>query len=122
MVAGGWSSGEGGARWSIGPTAELIFRWREPAPLRLVIQARLGFGVPAHLDRVDVFANDMHVAHWSNDANVAKRTLVIPRAAIGSDDLVRLRLRIHGAISPGAAGLSLDERQLGVIVAAVDVE
>ena len=121
MVAGGWSSGEGGARWSIGPTAELIFRWREPAPLRLVLRARLGFGVPAHPDQVDVFANEVHVAQWSNDPNVTERTLVIPRAAIGPDGLVRLRLEIHGAISPGAAGLSLDERQLGVILAAMDV-
>ena len=122
IVAGGWSPASGGARWSIGPTAELIFRWPEPAPLLLQVRARVGFGMRDHPDRVDVFADDVRLASWPNDPTFATRTLVIPRAAIGADGIVRLRLAIHAATSPAASGLSLDDRLLGIAVSSIKAE
>ena len=122
IVSGGWSPASGAARWTIGPEAELIFRWRASTPLVLHVQAQIGFGVRTHPDRIDVFANEVPVASWRNDPTLAARPLVIPAAAIGADGLVRLRLAIHAASSPAAFGLSYDDRPLGVAVTSIDVE
>ena len=116
MVAGGWSPAEDGARWSIGPTPALIFRWPSRAPLVLHVLGHVGFGAPQHPDRVDISANGVPIGRWPNDPAPADRRLVVPAAAIGTDRLVRLLFRIHGAISPAAAGLSFDDRRLGVLI------
>ena len=122
LVAGGWSAAGAGGRWTVGSVADLIFRWTRPTSLRLHIHARIGFGLPGHPDRVDIFANELRVASWSNDSVAADHLLVIPQRAIGPGGLIRVRFVMDAAISLAAAGLSPDDRALGVAVTSIAAE
>ena len=119
LVAGGWDPAEAGGRWSDGPRAALVLRRSGTGPLQLVLRARVGFGVRAHPERVDIFANGTAVATWPNDPAMTDHALLVPAAAIGSDGIVRLEFRLRGLRSPADAGPSIDTRRLGVFLTTV---
>lgn len=120
----GWSVTEADhGVWSDGPVAELVFRV-EPKPAgSLLLRVHLSaFVVPAHPDsHIGLFVNGSGLAQWNfslERIEQAHRVWCEARipVEIASNDEIRIELRIAHPASPRQLGLSVDSRQLGIML------
>jgi hypothetical protein len=117
FLGDGWNSPESWGSWSQGRHAEL--RGRLPAcPASGMVLNLRGVGFVTKTNKrvfVDVAVGNHSVgSHVFTDAAPVDLHFPVECSALGAAGELRIRLTIHGAITPRSAGLGTDERVLGV--------
>jgi hypothetical protein len=114
----GFSEPEKWGIWTDGEFASLLFRIAPGTGGKLECAIELMPHVLGRLVTAKVLVNGDSVAQWrfvrKESGQFVTRTFAIPPASVSKDGVVFLAFRIKGAQSPKAAGLSPDDRHLGL--------
>jgi hypothetical protein len=124
----GWSSREAWGVWSV--TAEPSLRigpLRRPTGIvRLTMRVR-GAVFAAHPEQiVDVILDGQSIESWrftlDPEGGESARVLVLPDGAVDESGYLNLAFRVARPVSPLAAGVSTDPRELGVGIDSIHLE
>lgn len=114
----GWFNPEGWGTWSRGSASEISFQLREPFPesLELIVHAQAFVHPGRPVAEVDVYANGRSIARWEFrwGQGIAERSAIVPRTLMREDGTLQLGFVPSEVQSPKDAGLSEDERKLGI--------
>lgn len=116
----GWSFTEAGGVWTDGPLAELSLRLDASCAGALTGRFRLvPFVAAGRPQAVTVFINGIKSAEWLFPPDTEFRdvscTVDVP-ASIASSGQLSIRMQVKHPLSPAKAGLSADERLLGILL------
>jgi hypothetical protein len=104
--------------WTDGDFASMLFRIAPGTGGKLECVIELMPHVPGEGLTANIFVNGNCLARWQfareESWEVVTRTIAIPPANVPKDGALFLAFQIKGVQSPKAAGLSLDDRQLGL--------
>lgn len=118
LVPEQWSHPEDRFTWTIGRTADLVFRIH-PTP-QADLQLQIVAGVVGHREiiseqTVDVFANGEKIATWHMKRRQTY-TAVFPARLLDASGNLHLRFTISNPRSPKELGINNDTRKLGIAV------
>jgi hypothetical protein len=125
ILLGGWSHPEPAGRWTDGELAQILLQLeRASGLLELEFEATPFLGDPGRRLGVDLIANEHVLTSVTFDDSAVYPSTVrvpVPDTAIGPDGELLLSWRIHNPVSPAAAGISTDQRLLGLLLRRVAV-
>ena len=116
FMLNGWGYTEGWGTWAIEPTAYVVLPMSDGDPSKIIIIAN-AFLTPGHPEqKVDIFINGLKVA---DNLALTKQTgnaleLALPPEVKSVGKPVHIEFRSINPISPLAAGISGDDRRLGI--------
>ena len=116
FMLNGWGYTEAWGTWAIQPSASIVLPMSEGNPSKILIRAN-AFLTPAHSNQVvDLVVNgvrleDSLVLSQQHDNLLEVK---LPRGHMKPGDPLNIEFRSKNAISPQDAGLSLDDRKLGI--------
>jgi hypothetical protein len=114
----GFSVPEEWGTWTDGNFASMLFRIAPETDGKLKCAIELMPHVPGQALTAKVLVNGDSVARWrfvrKESWKFVTRTFAIPPTSVSKNGVVFLAFRIKGAQSPKAAGLSPDDRHLGL--------
>jgi hypothetical protein len=120
VLAGGWGEAEALGRWTVGGLARIWMRCAfEPGPRELELDAFPLSGRRGRALAVEVLIDGRRVGatrYGESPAGPSPRRFPLPGWAVGGDGELVIGLRMRGAVSPHALGLSPDRRELGLFV------
>lgn len=116
----GWSGQEEWGVWSITdhPAVKLGPLPKPTGPVRLTFALRAAIFDAEGEQSVTVLVRDRPIESWSfafdNEGDRRMRMLTLPQSAVDDDGYLTLTFRIAQPVSPFAAGVSEDRRELGI--------
>lgn len=116
FMLNGWGYTEDWGTWAIEPAAHLVLPMPDGDPSKVIIAAN-AFLTPGHPDqKIDIFINGIKVADHLALTKQAGNTLelVLPPGVKTVGKPVNIEFRSINPISPLAAGISGDDRRLGI--------
>jgi hypothetical protein len=116
FMLNGWGYTEDWGTWAIEPSAKIVLPIPDGSPVKLIISAN-AFLTPSHLEqKVDIYINGIKV---TNQLALTKQTgntveLLLPPEIKPAGKPVSIEFRSINPISPLVAGISGDDRRLGI--------
>jgi hypothetical protein len=116
FMLNGWGYTEDWGTWAIEPTAKVVLPMPDGSPRKLIISAN-AFLTPGHPEqKVDIYINGIKVADQlmltKQIGNLLELALPSELKTVGKP--VNIEFRSINPISPLAAGISGDDRRLGI--------
>jgi hypothetical protein len=123
----GWSEPEKTGRWTIGKEARLGWRIADRSgDLVCRIEAMPGLHNVAHPEmKVEIWANNTQVDLWrfnTNSSIETVRSFRIPRSAFARDEILVLSFITSDPFVPSRAGISSDNRELGLHLRSLNLD
>lgn len=115
-ILNGWGYTEAWGTWAIEPSASIVLPTPSGNPSKMLIKAN-AFLVPSHPNQVvDILINGIKVAdqYLLNKQHGNILEIKLPSSPKLAGEPLNIEFRSLGAISPMAAGISPDDRKLGI--------
>jgi hypothetical protein len=116
FILNGWGYTEAWGTWAIEPSASIVLPTPSGNPSKMLIKAN-AFLVPSHPNQVvDILINGIKVAdqYLLNKQHGNILEIKLPSSPKLAGEPLNIEFRSLGAISPMAAGISPDDRKLGI--------
>jgi hypothetical protein len=116
FMLNGWGYTEDWGTWSIEPSASIVLPVPDGNPSKLLIKAN-AFLTPKHpIQEIEVFINGVRVSNKFilNKQQDNLLEVMLPSGMNNVGDPLTIEFRSLNAISPKTAGLSADDRNLGI--------
>ena len=121
----GWAEGEEGFSWTVDREASLKIPIYSPEAPYIALKISISpFLNPGKVDRqpVDILVNGKELDQWVFEIpGFQERTLVFPSELLPVSGVLYIAFRMPAAVSPCQAGLSNDERTLGIAVQSIEL-
>ena len=115
-LCAGWSSPEEGGTWTVDHAAHMLFGLRRFPNRDVVLKATVQAFCPESFPSLtaEVIVNGQPLSVWRIEGNATRVLSVCIPAVMTRSPFLHLLFRIHDPRSPAAAGVSTDQRLLGI--------